>query len=407
MRRTLALLTVLVPVVLFVVTSATAHQLHTSVGVSLTGNGRVTSNPPPGCENNVCVNGGINCPGRCSDGFKQGTGVTLTATAGSGDTFVGWGGACSGTGSCDLTMPATDTSFSVSATFTNNSPPPPPPPTTTEAATTTAATTEPLTVARAGTGSGTVTSAPAGIDCGATCAVSFPVGSSVGLTATPADGSAFTGWSGDCSGAAACTVTMDTGRNVTATFATIPLYALSVTKSGPGTGTVASSPAGIDCGAACSASFRSGTLVTLTASPKGGFVFSGWSGACSGTGVCSLTLSAAASVDAKFVQAPDTIKPVVSAIASTGTRGKAAKLRYSVVDDSGKTQDTITIWRGKLRILTLRTKLLAGALGSTRAASWKVPKRGATPVTFRFCVVATDAAGNASPKSCAPLRVKK
>ena len=57
-------------------------------------------------------------------------------------------------------------------------------------------------------------------------------------------------------------------------------------------GTVTSSPAGISCGSTCGASFPTGTTVTLTASPAAGATFSGWSGACSGTGPCTLTLSA-------------------------------------------------------------------------------------------------------------------
>src|SRR5256886_10918301 len=57
------------------------------------------------------------------------------------------------------------------------------------------------TVIPAGTGSGSVTSSPAGITCGTTCSASFPVGTMITLTATPATGSTFTGWSGGgCSG---------------------------------------------------------------------------------------------------------------------------------------------------------------------------------------------------------------
>jgi hypothetical protein len=78
-----------------------------------------------------------------------------------------------------------------------------------------------LTVAKAGTFSGTVTSNPAGINCGATCSASFVSGVGVGLTATPAVGSTFAGWSGACSGTGACTVTMDAAKSVTATFAFI------------------------------------------------------------------------------------------------------------------------------------------------------------------------------------------
>ncbi len=77
-----------------------------------------------------------------------------------------------------------------------------------------------LSVAKAGTGSGTVTSDPAGITCGATCTTSFSYGTVVTLSATPAAGSAFTSWSGEgCSGAGTCQVTMSQARNVTATFA--------------------------------------------------------------------------------------------------------------------------------------------------------------------------------------------
>ena len=85
-------------------------------------------------------------------------------------------------------------------------------------------TTNPLTVTRAGTGSGTVTSSPAKIDCGATCSASFPSGTVVSLTATPARGSLFAGWSGVCSGTASCSVTMDEAKNVTATFDTVPPF---------------------------------------------------------------------------------------------------------------------------------------------------------------------------------------
>jgi len=79
-----------------------------------------------------------------------------------------------------------------------------------------------------------------------------------------------------------------------------PTHTLSVSKAGSGTGTVTSSPAGIDCGTACSASFNAGSVVTLTAAAASGSAFGGWSGACSGTGSCTLTLSAAASVTATF-----------------------------------------------------------------------------------------------------------
>jgi phospholipase C len=76
-----------------------------------------------------------------------------------------------------------------------------------------------IVVTLAGTGSGTVTSNPAGINCGTTCSANFTPGASVQLTATPASGSTFAGWSGACSGTGLCHLTMSvTAQTVTATF---------------------------------------------------------------------------------------------------------------------------------------------------------------------------------------------
>jgi YVTN family beta-propeller protein len=79
-----------------------------------------------------------------------------------------------------------------------------------------------LTVAKTGSGSGTVTSSPAGIICGATCTAGYPAGTVVTLTATEAAGSTFSGWSGACTNAAGfCSVTMSASESATATFSTV------------------------------------------------------------------------------------------------------------------------------------------------------------------------------------------
>ena len=162
-----------------------------SVLPSGTGSGTVTSNPV-----------GINCPPDCTFGYTSGTDVTLTAAADSGSDFTGWiGAACSGTGTCTVSM---DQAWSVGAEFTNTSPTP---------------TTRTLTVVKSGGGSGRVTSAPAGIDCGSDCSAGFPHGTDVTLTAAPSSGSTFAGWEGEgCTGTGTCMVAMDRVREVTATF---------------------------------------------------------------------------------------------------------------------------------------------------------------------------------------------
>jgi len=78
-----------------------------------------------------------------------------------------------------------------------------------------------------------------------------------------------------------------------------PNLTLTITTSGTGSGAVGSSPAGTSCGSGC-LSFAAGTTVTLTTTPNAGSTFAGWSGACSGTGGCTVTMTSNLSVTAAF-----------------------------------------------------------------------------------------------------------
>jgi len=146
---------------------------------------------------------GINCGATCEAKFEEGKEVTLTATPSVGSTFAGWSGSgCSGTGICKVTMSAAK---EVTATFE-------PKPMTSYS----------LTVQREGTGSGTVTSNPPGIECGADCTEDYPEGTSVTLTATAADGSVFrrwTGMEGECALERVCRTKMGDSKVVKAVFA--------------------------------------------------------------------------------------------------------------------------------------------------------------------------------------------
>jgi PASTA domain/Divergent InlB B-repeat domain len=90
---------------------------------------------------------------------------------------------------------------------------------------------------------------------------------------------------------------------------TPPKQTLTVSKGGAGSGLVASSPSGINCGSACSHQFTQGTNVTLTATATAGSAFVGWSGACTGSGACDVTLNQDATVTATFKLTPK--KPCV------------------------------------------------------------------------------------------------
>ncbi len=274
-----------------------------------TGTGTVTSNPS-----------GISCGATCAAAFASGTSVTLTAAPDASSIFTGWSGAgCTGTASCSVTMTAAQ---AVTATFT-------PLPTYT------------LTVTPAGSGVGTVTSSPTGITCGVTCSAGFTSGTNVTLTAVPAAGSVFAGWSGACSGTASCSVLMTAAQAVTATFTPVPTYMLTVTKAGSGTGTVTSNPAGVSCGATCGAGFTSGTNVTLTAAPDFGSIFAGWSGACSGAASCSVTMTAAQAVTATFNTVPTYTLTVTPTGSGVGTvTSSPAGITCGVTCSAGFTSGT-------------------------------------------------------------------
>jgi hypothetical protein len=76
----------------------------------------------------------------------------------------------------------------------------------------------------------------------------------------------------------------------------------TLSTSTSGNGTIISSPSGINCGSACRASFLTGVPVTVTATPGSGWSFSGWGGACAGTGGCTVTMNGAQSISATFKQ---------------------------------------------------------------------------------------------------------
>jgi hypothetical protein len=235
-------------------------QLVTSVAA---GSGSVA--PPPGA-------------------YPCGIVVNVTATPAENFRFTGWAGtACSGTAN-PCTVPLIHSLdhfvYTAAASFQRIR--------------------QQVTVQKSG--NGTVRSDPAAIDCGPTCSTEMDQGSQVAFDAIPPAGIQFQGWGGACASAQRnlrCVITIPASAvTITASFGPPPVQ-LTVSKTGRGS--ISSAPGGINCGGTCSATFPSGSQVTLTATPEQDFPFQGWGGACSGTATtCRLTLTAATSVSARF-----------------------------------------------------------------------------------------------------------
>lgn len=156
------------------------------------------------------------------------------------------------------------------------------------------ATTYGLAVTRSGTGSGSVSSQPAGISCGATCSASYASGTSVTLTATADPGSSFTGWSGDCAGSAACTVSMTQAHAVTAAFTATPPPVIgppSVVLTAPANGATYSRGQLVSAGYSCSPGANGGVLKPGAAGCSGP-VANGARVDTSGVGVHAFVVSA-------------------------------------------------------------------------------------------------------------------
>jgi hypothetical protein len=170
----------------------------------------------------------------------------------------------------------------------------------------------PLSVTRSG--SGTVMSSPVGINCGTTCTARFRLNTNVVLTATPAAGFTFAGWSGACSGTSLCSLTINQAKSVTATFTptaaqqarlTVELVD-DVTCAPYAYGTIVTSPGGLSCSMTagnpkiCTATFPVGTVVSLSATPGSLTSFLGYSAPGCSVSSCNVPMNGDQGVRATF-----------------------------------------------------------------------------------------------------------
>jgi Leucine-rich repeat (LRR) protein len=200
------------------------------------------------------------------------------------------------------------------------------------------------------------------------------------------------GWSGSVTPSLKGYTFSPTKRDYTSVMAnqtgqnyTLNAYTLSVSKTGTGSGTVTSSPAGISCGSTCSHAFNYNTSVVLTAAPAAGSKFSGWSGSCTGTGTCTVIMSAAKSATANFLLPPGAFaktapangaayRPIslkLSWAASTG-----ATTYYYCIDTSNDNKCTTWINNG-----ALTSKTLSGLVANT-TYYWQVKAVNSAGTTY-------------------------
>jgi outer membrane protein assembly factor BamB len=261
----------------FVTATFDVSQVPLDVAVVGAGTGKIVSNPA-----------GLDCPTSCSASFPYGATVILSPVASPGSRFIGWSAGCyliAPPGDCyvrigDVSNVSADFSLGPEQLYINS---------------------PPLAI---DTPYGLVKSAPNGISCGSQCFYTFPTGTSVTLTATPAVYSTFEGWGGypGCAGVGPCTVTMNGNVSISPVF---KVKVTTVVRNGTGNGVVRNELRNFFCGTDCNFSFAPfNAPFTLTATPLSGSVFVGWSGGgCSGRGVCEPALGTA-TVTATFDLGP-------------------------------------------------------------------------------------------------------
>lgn len=152
-----------------------------------------------------------------------------------------------------------------------------------------------------------------------------------------------------------------------------PTYLVTVAKSGDGQGSVSATTGGINCGSTCQGTYKAGTQVTFTATASSGSAFSGWSGACTGTGSCTFTVNADTSVTATFTaSASGTYSgninyPNLNPAGTTGCEANVFPRSITLVEGS---EGTITGTTNNSQVKTLSGSRSGSAVTVTLQTTW-------------------------------------
>lgn len=227
----------------------------------------------------------INCLKACNYIFEQGEQVILSTSSNEGFNFDGWSGACSGTYDCVLLMNQDNT---VEAIFSEIVPH--------------------YTLQIDSSNNGQIFLNGEQIGCLDTCNYSFEQGTQITLSAIANEGYSFDGWPSHCENTStgSCIFQVNQDIEVYLSFSKNIIYnSLTISTNNLGQLQLNSEP--IDCVDMCSFTYEQGTSLSLTAIADEGYIFDGWSGACSGQEECNITLNEDINLQASF-----SIPPVVS-----------------------------------------------------------------------------------------------
>ncbi len=303
---------------------ATFGRRQVALTLVLNGPGQGSATLPGGF---VCTLSSQQTTTSCTQTFDAGSSVTVVPTAATSSQFASFGGACTGTGACTVSMNAPQT---VSLTFS--------------------VTQYPLTVALTGTGSGGVTASDGGscastlAQTAVTCTRLVNAGTVVSFSTSPGAESTFGGFGGDCSGFN-CNVTMNAPRTVSVTM-TRRQVQLTLQLSGTGAGAVT-----VDGAPACSMTLTQGassctrlvdvgSTIVLGATPTTESLFDGFGGACIGGATCSLSVASPMTATASFRR-----RQVPLTMTLTGTGAGSISVDGSVACALALGQSTVTCTR--------------------------------------------------------------